>query len=81
MNLFITLLENVNKSRTSANNVSLKIFFLAMLTVFSQWSEQLYLCLEHIYFEREWNTSINVVENFDCFVVDGFFSFKVPFAL
>jgi hypothetical protein len=23
MNLFITLLENVNKSRTSANNVSL----------------------------------------------------------
>jgi hypothetical protein len=25
MNLFITLLENVNKSRTSANNVSLKI--------------------------------------------------------
>jgi hypothetical protein len=24
MNLFITLLENVNKSRTSANNVSLK---------------------------------------------------------
>jgi hypothetical protein len=28
MNLFITLLENVNKSRTSANNVSL-IFFLS----------------------------------------------------
>jgi hypothetical protein len=26
MNLFITLLENVNKSRTSANNVSLNIF-------------------------------------------------------
>jgi hypothetical protein len=25
MNLFITLLENVNKSRTSANNVSLKL--------------------------------------------------------
>jgi hypothetical protein len=25
MDLFITLLENVNKSRTSANNVSLKI--------------------------------------------------------
>jgi hypothetical protein len=25
MNLFITLLENVNKSRTSANNVSLYI--------------------------------------------------------
>jgi hypothetical protein len=24
MNLFITLLENVNKSRTSANNVSLR---------------------------------------------------------
>jgi hypothetical protein len=27
MNLFITLLENVNKSRTSANNVSLNIFW------------------------------------------------------
>jgi hypothetical protein len=26
MNLFITLLENVNKSRTSANNVSLSNF-------------------------------------------------------
>jgi hypothetical protein len=25
MNLFITLLENVNKSRTSANNVSLRL--------------------------------------------------------
>jgi hypothetical protein len=25
MNLFITLLENVNKSRTSASNVSLKM--------------------------------------------------------
>jgi hypothetical protein len=25
MNLFITLLENVNKSRTSANNVSLNV--------------------------------------------------------
>jgi hypothetical protein len=25
MNLFITLLENVNKSRTSANNVSLRV--------------------------------------------------------
>jgi hypothetical protein len=25
MNLFITLLENVNKSRTSANNVSLTL--------------------------------------------------------
>jgi hypothetical protein len=25
MNLFITLLENVNKSRTSANNVSLMV--------------------------------------------------------
>jgi hypothetical protein len=27
MNIFITLLENVNKSRTSANNLSLKIRF------------------------------------------------------
>jgi hypothetical protein len=29
MNLFITLLENVNKSRTSANNVSLKVVRVA----------------------------------------------------
>jgi hypothetical protein len=28
MNLFITLLENVNKSRTSASNVSLMFVFL-----------------------------------------------------
>jgi hypothetical protein len=27
MNLFITLLENVNKSRTSANNVSLIMYY------------------------------------------------------
>jgi hypothetical protein len=26
MNIFITLLENVNKSRTSANNLSLKVY-------------------------------------------------------
>jgi hypothetical protein len=25
MNIFITLIENVNKSRTSANNLSLKV--------------------------------------------------------
>jgi hypothetical protein len=31
MNLFITLLENVNKSRTSANNVSLKKEFMKRL--------------------------------------------------
>jgi hypothetical protein len=32
MNLFITLLENVNKSRTSANNVSLSINCIAQIT-------------------------------------------------
>jgi hypothetical protein len=33
MNLFVTLLENVNKSRTSANNVSLSygIIFFSVL--------------------------------------------------
>jgi hypothetical protein len=32
MNLFITLLENVNKSRTSANNVSLTFSSDLLLT-------------------------------------------------
>jgi hypothetical protein len=34
MNLFITLLENVNKSRTSANNVSLSDFLIQWLYQF-----------------------------------------------
>jgi hypothetical protein len=39
MNLFITLLENVNKSRTSANNVSLRtllfpVFYKKIALVF-----------------------------------------------
>jgi hypothetical protein len=36
MNLFITLLENVNKSRTSASNVSLKIFFVSESSLSSE---------------------------------------------
>jgi hypothetical protein len=45
MNLFITLLENVNKSRTSANNVSLMYSCLRNSTCFRLGITQTYVLL------------------------------------
>jgi hypothetical protein len=43
MNIFITLLDNVNKSRTTAGNLSLKLFSPVTLLLFLQKIKETYL--------------------------------------
>jgi hypothetical protein len=63
MNLFITLLENVKKSRTSANNVSLKNIMKSTETHSTNWHNTS-MCMKQKYksHKQTKNTAYNQAE-------------------